>query len=156
MKNFEIIQIDSYRFLQNLCPRHIGHLTSKCMQNVISKLVVLMIAHYRSSNPTEQPHPTVGNPNCVSLQSHGKLFNLAIQNPEGKPLYVFMELSKSLSHIKVLKDFSHNSPLCWRICFTLQFLYWLNLTDIYITLKKLVQSWKEIKTQKNLYKNYKN
>ena len=80
-------------FLQNLFPRHIGHMTSTCIQNVTSKLVVLMETCYRSSDPTKQLHPTVRNPNCVSLQSHGKLFDPTIQKLEGQSLYVLLELT---------------------------------------------------------------
>ena len=94
-----------------------------------------MVTCYRSSNPTKQPHPMVRNANCVSLQSHGKLFDLEIQNPEGQSLYVLLKLSKSLNQIKVLKDCSPDIPLYWCIRFALWFLYWLNMTNIYITSK---------------------
>ena len=104
------------------------------MQKVISKLVVLMVTCYRSSNPTKQLHPMVRNPSSVSLQSHGKLFDSAIRNPEGQPLYVLLKLSQSLIHIKILKEFSPDSPLCCRIFLMLWFLYWLNTTNICITL----------------------
>ena len=85
-----------------------------------------MVTCYISRNPAEQPHPTVRNPNSVSLQLHGKLFDPAIRNPKGQPLYVLLKLSQSLSHIKVLKDYSPEN-LLW---FTLWFLYWLNTIDI--------------------------
>ena len=108
-----------------------------------------MVTCYRSSNPTEKPHPMVRNPNSVSLQSHGKLFDPAIWNPEGQPLYVLLKLILSLNHIKVLKDFSPDSPLCWCIRFVLWFLHWLNVTDIYITLNLLFIIGKKSK-QKNI------
>ena len=74
----------------------------------------------------------VRNPSCVSLHSHGNLFDLAIWNPEGQPLYVLLELSKSLSYIKVLKDFSPESPLYWLLCSLLWLTHWSNSTYICI------------------------
>ena len=103
------------------------------MQKFISKLVVLVVTCYISSNPTKQPHPMVRNPNSMSLKSHGKLFDPAIRNTKGQSLYVMLQLRQNLSHIKVLKDCPPDSPLCWLACYMYWFLHGLNTTNICIT-----------------------